>query len=132
MKSFQHTLAELQQLGSGVLEAPFEKLNAVLQSEKAVFFELQKQVSSKVDRVEFSEIVHQKASITEVQRIAMEMMGLVDAGDLQESNEYLINAAPPQQRKKRNRSAGAMRVNSYEPTANNSPMAGHVKSTACS
>ena len=30
IKSFSHSLEELQEIGSGVLETPFEKLNAVL------------------------------------------------------------------------------------------------------
>jgi len=47
------------------------------------------------------------------------------AGD---SNEYLIGVPPPPPppRKRRNKSVGAMRVHSYEPTATNSPMAAGI------
>jgi len=66
MKSFASSLGEVQQFGQGFFELPFDKLNAVLQSEKTLFVELHRQLSAKVDRVEFSEIVHQKANVSDV------------------------------------------------------------------
>lgn len=39
-------------LGSFV-EGPFEKLSSVLQSQRALFYEIEKLISGKVDRLEF-------------------------------------------------------------------------------
>ena len=52
----------------------FERLNNILAHEKTLFYEFERQISSKIDRIEFSQIIQQKANQADVQKILFEIV----------------------------------------------------------
>ena len=147
ISSFAYQLNETAKIDQlGALEGPFESLNSVLQSSRALFYELEKHISSKIDRIEFGQIVHLKANTADVQKVIMDIIQTNNlmtsqrlatyleqsAEDHHESQEFNIHQAHVG-KKRRNRSVGHHHnhVHSYEQTAANSPMAMRNNCSQC-
>lgn len=57
-------------------------LQPILSQQKNLFYEMERLVSTKVDRIEFSQIVQNKANQADVQKILFEIINAKDASDL--------------------------------------------------
>lgn len=60
-------------------------LQPILSQQKSIFYEMERLVATKVDRIEFSQIVQNKANQADVQKILFEIVNAKDANDLQQS-----------------------------------------------
>ena len=58
---------------------------------KAVFSDLERKIAQKVDRIEFSQIVQQKANQADIQKILFEMMSANNLSGSQKLQNYFDN-----------------------------------------
>eukprot|EP00347_Sterkiella_histriomuscorum_P018573 403345000 len=80
-----------------IIEEVLEKLNSILVHEKQLLYEIERQVSSKVDRIEFSSIVQQKANQADVQKILFEILNCNNLSASQKIQNFLENSIPHDQ-----------------------------------
>lgn len=64
-----------------------DALRSILEAQKQIFYEIERQVGSKVDRVEFSQIIENKANQLDLQVVAREMMKLGGAHGTEKSQK---------------------------------------------
>ena len=60
-------------------------LQPILSQQKSLFYEMERLIATKVDRIEFSQIIQNKANQADVQKILFEIINSKDAQDLQQS-----------------------------------------------
>ena len=72
-------------------------MNAILSQEKILFYELERQMSQKVDRIEFSQIIQQKANQADLQKILFEMVTQNNLMASQKLQNYIDESSTQQE-----------------------------------
>ena len=76
------------------LDDLLERINTIFVTEKSLLYEFERQISSKIDRIEFSSIVQQKANQADVQKILFEILNCNNLNASQKLQNYLGDSIP--------------------------------------